>query len=164
MSDPEKSRQPGQHEVFVDEWLQLQGNGTLRTSSLATCIGVSIYSPAEAQAFLGHFNIDSMAEDGSFNTMLQAASSSLFELPTSRIWVGGGELIQAGSRDYGYDEEVTRIANDETLAFRQLVLEKLSAFGAQGAEIKETWLDTPSFVNYALDVGTGKEEIAIVEE
>ncbi len=163
MSDPEKPKQPGEYEIFEDEWLPLQGDGILCTSSVTTCIAVSIYSPAEPQAFLGHFNIGSMAEDGSFNTMLQAASSSLPHLSGVRIWVGGGELIQPESQDYGFDEEVIKIANDETLAFRQQVLDNLSTFAPQGSVLQETWLNKPSFINYSLEVSTGQEDITIIE-
>jgi hypothetical protein len=153
-------------EVLQNKWASMQGGGLLYTNDLATCIGVSIYSPAEDplknKAYLGHFDVSDLGEFGCFQDMLDEAVCGIKPVQETKIWVGGGQLLDPSSKVYGVSPDIINYTNKETEAFSQTIVSRLGAVSLRQSLIDDLWLHLPVSMGYELDVSNGEDYIILV--
>lgn len=163
---------PPEHEVLPGTWALLSAEGILFTGNVQTCIGVSIHSPDDKLAFLGHFD-DPSIEAGNFTDMLETAMAQITAMDNVQIWVGGGEIIDPGASgklpgDWPKgvkNPESIIIANEETERRRGLITGSLHKFTMEGAQLSTTWLtNSLATLYYSLDASSGKQTIVVTKD
>ncbi len=153
---------PREVEVKEGEWKDIDTQGSLFTRGIQTCIGISIYSPDEAKALLGHFNSESLIIDEHLKMNL-AASRYIKARNNVRLWVGGGEMLTLDLlNDHPKNtQQDIDFANTETRLFMSEVMSMMEAWTNKGASLSQAWLPTTGSIDYSINVESGKEVVTI---
>lgn len=153
-------------EVPQGRWKSIVQAGQIYTQGVETCIAVSIYSEKDRLAYLGHFiSIHATDRRGGLSNMVRAAKEKISHIEESRVWLGGGLLINPDipAEREPFPRQTAELANEQTLEFRSRIFEGIMfpLFAEHGAEVHAQWLNQPAHLDYRLDTSSGDEVVQI---